>query len=471
MSFNALKAVTLRCGLIGLVACMSGPVTNADTVDMLLQMHAEGTPGADDQAKMLRTAFESFREQKFEECLKQLDQAREKYANLPPGRVSLALFLLDFGQFKPAQQQLEIAISQQPDLPLAHDAFGRLALVEGRITDAELQFRRALELVKETDWDDVRKARFGRECELGLASVAERRLHWAVAQEHLQKALTTKSDDPGSRRRLGQALFHQGLEDEAYQELVNTENADDSVEPATLTMARLHSGTGNHKEAEAWFKRAWKTRSDDKVVAVTFGSWLLDRGRESDAEVMARKAAEADPDDSDVRALLGMLAMAMGKYEEAEKHFQSLYTDNPGNFDYANLLALALVEQTDTAKQQKALELAEVNARQFPRNQQALATLGWVYHHLGKADQSQKLIQSAGSGGRMTSDTVYYFARIIDGTDRESEVQLLLEKALENDGRFFHRRQAKQWLDQLVAKSKTAQPDQKQPDQKQPDQN
>lgn len=71
----------------------------------------------------------------------------------------------------------------------------------------------------------------------------------------------------------------------------------------------------------------------------------------------------------------------------------------------------------------------------------------------------------------MTSDTVYYFARIIDGTDRESEVQLLLEKALENDGRFFHRRQAKQWLDQLVAKSKTAQPDQKQPDQKQPDQN
>ncbi len=57
-----------------------------------------------------------------------------------------------------------------------------------------------------------------------------------------------------------------------------------------------------------------------------------------------------------------------------------------------------------------------------------------------------------------TDEAVYYYARIMESADSEPEVRTLLERAVESDGRFVHRRQAKEWIDQLPSDDQTEEP-------------
>ncbi len=239
--------------------------------------------------------------------------------------------------------------------------------------------------------------------------------------------------------------------DLAYQELLKASDTDPAIEPAEITMARLYSAKQDQKQAESWIKQAQEKHSANDLVAVTYGLWLLDRGRNNEAAAQAKRASEIAPDQPRVKALFGLLARTIGKHDRAEQYFQELSINVPGNFDFSNQLILSMIEQDDEQKQQRALQLAEVNARQYPRSEQALATLGWVFHRLGRADEAQQLLKKAVSAGRASADTVDYFARAAVPQDQTKEVRELLEKALQSDGRFVNRRHAQQWLEEIPA--------------------
>ena len=73
----------------------------------------------------------------------------------------------------------------------------------------------------------------------------------------------------------------------------------------------------------------------------------------------------------------GVIAWRLRDLAIAEKIFESLHRGAPpADAAFANLLALSLDEQDDPAKRKRGLELAEVNALQFPRSHEVLATLG-----------------------------------------------------------------------------------------------
>ncbi len=361
------------------------------------------------------------------------------------------MFFLDHGQTNQARQQLELAAIEQAESPLTFDAFGRLALIEGRITDAAVLFDLALRLMQSKDWNQERKDRFSRECELGLATVAERRGQWSSAQQILQTALDRQPQDPVTRRRLAQALFRTDQIESAFQQLLKTTEIDPSLESAEITMARFCTGQGDHAQAEQWINKALEKNPEDDSVIVVYGSWLLDRGRDREAVEQARRATKIAPGEPRVKSLLGTLARTLGKCEHAERYFQELANAEPGNFDFSNQLALSLIDQSDPQKQQRALQLAEGNARQYPRNEQALATLGWVYHRLGRVEDAAQMIQRAISSGRASADTAYFYARVAAEQNRTGEAVELLQRALQSDGRFVYRNAAQQWLQQLSA--------------------
>lgn len=446
--FTRLHATIFFLVLGSLVVSLRSNVT-ADTVDNFVQMYISPSKDSEAQTELLRAALDQFRQQKFDAALEQLDQAHKKYSNLPPGRISIALFFLDVGQTKQTRQQLELAAIQHPDSPWTFDAFGRLALVEGRITDAAVHLDQTLRLIAETNWSKPEKNRLVHQCELGLATVAEQRGQWPLAQQYLQRVLDRDQDNSTTRRRLAQAMFHSDEPDSAYSELIKATETDPSLEPAETTMARLYVGQSNLIKAEFWFDKATEEHPDNVLVFVTFGSWLLERGRNEEAADQARKGSKIAPESSTVKALLGVLAMTVGKHAHAERYFQQLHSDEPGNFDYGNRLALSLIEQSDEDKQQRALQLAEVNARQYPRKERALATLGWVYHLLGRTEDARKLLQKAISSGRASADTIYFYARAVDDQDQTDKIRTLLEKAVHSGGLFLYRNDAKEWLKEI----------------------
>ena len=83
------------------------------------------------------------------------------------------------------------------------------------------------------------------------------------------------------------------------------------------------------------------------------------------AEAALRIEADADPKKyggSNVGHMLrGLVALWEKDWPEAEKHFEKVILADPNDFVARNNIALALVEQDDPAKKQRALDYAEAN--------------------------------------------------------------------------------------------------------------
>ena len=79
-----------------------------------------------------------------------------------------------------------------------------------------------------------------------------------------------------------------------------------------------------------------------------------------------------------------------------------------------------LIEQEDAAKRSRGLQLADVNALQFPRSAEVAATLGWALYRAGRLDQAEQKLRAAVTGGRTTADIAYFLASVLadKGQDR-----------------------------------------------------
>ena len=124
---------------------------------------------------------------------------------------------------------------------------------------------------------------------------------------------------------------------------------------------------------------------------------------------------------------------------------------------------MALVQQDDKAKQQKAIELAQVNARQYQNDQQALTTLAWACHRLGREDDSRKLMTRAAKNRNMTADMVYFYSRIAAQSERIEKVKPALQRAIDSDGRFLLRREAEKWMEEIEREQARIAPRKKDP--------
>jgi len=145
--------------------------------------------------------------------------------------------------------------------------------------------------------------------------------------------------------------------------------------------------------------------------------------------------------------LQGLLARYTKDYEAAVKIFEDLVRDEPGNFFPANHLALACAELPE--RRARAVQLAELNARQYPRLSDALATLGWVYFKSNRLDDAERLLKASAAGGQISSDTAYYYARVLKERGKLDEAKELLKKALESDGPFVSRADAKALFEEM----------------------
>ena len=155
-----------------------------------------------------------------------------------------------------------------------------------------------------------------------------------------------------------------------------------------------------------------KTEPANARVRIAHAGWLLDQGRAALARPEAEEAVKLDPKSPDARRLKGFIAWHLRDLDGAEAVFEPLHRDMPGDGGSANLLALTLVEQDDPVKRARGLQLAEANARQNPRGNDVLATLGWAHYRSGHLDQAEQVLRAVAQGGRTTQEVAYYLARL-----------------------------------------------------------
>lgn len=433
------------CLLIGAVAPLRADFLRPPPVDL----DALRLPKEVDE---LEKAIQLFQKGNYELCLNLLQAAGTKRSELSPARLVLAKLFLHHNQVNQGRAALEQAAVESPEHPEIYLVFGRLALQEGRPTDAQLHFNKALELARSGNWSEQLRQAFQADAQDGLAGVAEHRRDWTAAVAALSVQLKLTPNNSAARQRLGVALFHQGKRDQAADELLHVSRDDPKLEPASLVLARLYTEMGYDDHAAKWLAYGIEQAPKDPRLHLGQARWLLEQNRATQAQRAVEVAAKLDPKSREILWLSGLIARNLKDYATAERAFQVLHQETPGDFAVSNQLALALVEQVDDAKRQKSFQLAEINARLYPNSIDALSTLGLVYYRLGRTDEAEKALRASLSGSSGSSETVYYLARLLAESGQSDEAKRLLKLALDAPGLFAFRKEARELLAQLDKK-------------------
>jgi Flp pilus assembly protein TadD len=130
------------------------------------------------------------------------------------------------------------------------------------------------------------------------------------------------------------------------------------------------------------------------------------------------------------KILRGLVALFNKDFKTAEKYFEDAHLQSPGNFAAKNNLALALCEEKDAAKLNRALEYANDSYQQNPRNPETASTVGWVLYKAGFKDRAEQALRLAASSGNLSPDTAYYLAQVAYDNGNMDLAKGLLDAAL-----------------------------------------
>jgi tetratricopeptide (TPR) repeat protein len=402
----------------------------------------------------LDRAIESFQLRNYDQCFRQLEAVCTKRPDLLPARFMLAQLYFLNDQLPEGRAALEQATAENVDHPENYLLWGTVALQEDRTSDAAVHFEKAVGLVKSGKWSEERRRLFLIDYHAGMTAVAERRKDWATAKTALSAWLALAPKQGGARQRLGAVLFRLEQPQEAYEELLRAAQDEPGLEPAAIFMAKLYTERKDLSKAASWMETALKQGPNDPKVLLGYATWLLDQNQAEQAKSYADAVAKLDPDSADIKGVRGLIAWHLKHYEEAENLFQALFLDSPGNFPASNQLVLALIEQPAAAKRRRALQLAEMNARLYPKSGAALGTLGWVYFCQGKLEEAEQTLSQALAAGSTSPEIAYFLGRVLaERGSRAEEARRWFKAALDASGRFAFRKEAEEWLERLKKQS------------------
>jgi len=407
-----------------------------------------------DGVPQIERITQRFKDGDYEGCLAMLKEAAASHPELPPGRLMFAKLCLKMDQPAKGRDALELTAVENPEVPETYIVFGWLALQDNRLTDALLQFDKAIGLAASGSWSDPLRKRFLSDAYSGLAGVAEKRKDWLAAATSLAVWLKLEPKSGQARGRLAEALFHQGQYARAQGELEQAVSDDPTLGPAAILMARLFNEEGNLAKAEEWMEHAVRVAPDNAKTHLGYASWLLERGRNKQAKTEAETAARIDPASQEAKGLIGAIAWQLKEYQAAERILQELHVENPGNFAVSNLWARCLAELPSSAQQMRGWQVAQINAKLYPSSAEALTTLGWIAFRIGQVNQAEQSLRAALASGNASSETAYYLARVLADRQKVEEARQLLKMSIDAGGRFLLRDEAQTWLDRLQATSK-----------------
>jgi tetratricopeptide (TPR) repeat protein len=424
-------------------------------------------PEADEAAK-------KFQNRDWDGALALLEAAVKKNVDLPPAHVIMFQWFAQSNQGFLARMALERTVMNEPKDPEAFVILGNIALQERRITDAQLLFLKAQQLLGPFDKSLKRKNILEPQTISGLASVDEAREKWPDAQAQLDALLKLSPKDAMAMQRLARALFQQTKAAEALKWLRESKKADErNILTPEAALGRFYEQYGDHKDATIWMAKALEKAPEDLATRLVAAQWCLETAQLDDAEKHTVKAMTLADDERrhateatatqvearllNAKVLRGLVALFRKDFKTAEKFFEDAHLQSPGNFAASNNLALALCEEKiessgkpDPAKVNRALEYANANYQTSPRNPETASTLGWVLYKASYRDRAEGALRLAASSGNLSPDTAYYLAQVsYDGGNKEL-ARNLLEAALKTVS-FSMRPEAQSLADKIKA--------------------
>jgi tetratricopeptide (TPR) repeat protein len=456
---RSLLFLVSACGVFAVYALLGSTPASAEPlgVDTMAAPPVKPTPEAP-KVTEFEEALKAFNSRDIDGATRWLEKAVKNHPelSLSPAHILLAQLFARANQPAALRTALEKAVINSPSDPEAYVIMGDFALQDHRVTEADLLYGKGNELLQTFTKSAERKKALEPRTLSGLASVAEAREDWPLAEKDLKALLVLNPKDTMVLQRLGRARFQQLDATDCLKRLREAYELDKkNVLTPEATLARFYEqlgGVKNHKEAVKWMNIALDKAPEDLQTRLFVARWAMETGQVDEARKHAEKALQIDPKSLDAKVLRGIVALFQKKYEAAEADFAAVHDLAPANFVASNNLALALCEEKDDLKKSRALQFAEINARQFPKMVEAASTYGWVLYRLGKADEAEQALRTAASSGSLTPDTAYYLAQVFSDHKelaRKKEAKAMLMAILKEKRPFSMRPEAEKLLETL----------------------
>ena len=424
----------------------------------------EPTPPKPSGPTELEQAFDLFKANKVPEALEKLAKAAKTNPNLSPPKVQVAQWCLRAGNGQAARTFIEQAIVEDPKHPEGYLLNASFAFGEGRLTDAVLNLKTALEMAGDARWDADQKKRFAREARNGLVETGFARGDYAAAKEYALEILNADPKNGGVRTKLAATLFRLDKPAEAEKEYTQAFADEPTLDPPELQLAfqwqQRAAGepdpakqTAHLEKVESWYQKAVSAHPKNAKPPREYGLWLLNGGKVEAAGPYIEAATKIDSTGKDTTVARALWLLHKKDAAGAEPLLEGVYKDNPGDLNALSFLCLCLSETGDEKKKKRAADLADTLVRQNPKAPGGYAVLGWCLYKLSRADDAERAFNTVLTSGQISYDTAYFIARLLTDKQKFEDAHKLLTGALSSrHGLFLYRTDAQALLAEVTKK-------------------
>ena len=431
--------------------------------DALLQELDSMVPGEYEEGSTqkveLERAVNAFLDRDIKTLNEILDQQAAFDSDFPPKHLLLASMSYRASDAGQGRRLLEKAAVKSPKYPGTYTAFARLALNEGRITDAMALLDKCARMVREGEINDKARTHFGRQYVAGMLQVAIAQERYQDARDLLKRQMQEAPDNPKSFLTGAELEFKAGNLSKSQAYLEKLKEAVPDARPFESVFARWFRETGNPKEAEKWIMAAAENYPQDSVSQMDKVNWLMGKGDLESVRATLPKVESLTGETPAIRLIKGQLAFAEERMDEAESIFRKVIDETNGrNLQAVNLYALTLAESSDPEKQKKAQKIAQETLGRVPRSSIAKASLAYIMLRQGATEQPQRLLLPVVRGERVSAEVAYFFGYLLNSLGKQDAAREALQSALDTKELFLYRKKCQKLLDKLGGPVKSSSP-------------
>ncbi len=171
---------------------------------------------------------------------------------------------------------------------------------------------------------------------LGLVLEADGKL--AEAEAEYRRALTLVPDDPRARNNLGGVLLKQGRVPEARDILERLHRERPDHVPALFNLAKLYREGGRFLEAEPLYRSILHTEPGNVPAKIDLGHTLVRLNQLDEAETLFRSALAMSPNEANGHFGMGLVAATRGDFAAAAAEFRRTLEIDPDHASAAQNL-------------------------------------------------------------------------------------------------------------------------------------
>lgn len=294
--------------------------------------------------------------------------------NNPQLHYNLSLALDQLGDHAVERGELEKAIQLQPDLAVAHNQLGVLALRSNRIDEAEKEFKKA-----------VASAPRDAESQNNLGVVYNREGKDADAATLYQQAIESDPKYTKAYVNLGLLLAQHGQVEQGEQQFRKAIEMNPEDPGAYTALGMIQGKTGRGGDAVESFRKVVALEPASADAHLNLGIALADQYNRPEGFKEFQEAARLDPKSADVHYNLGRFYFESANYEEARKELEEAVRLDPNQGSALYFLALTAKQDNDLDRSTALFEKVIVLQ---PQNPDAQFLLGQNLEHQGKTSEA-----------------------------------------------------------------------------------